>query len=308
MNWTGKTIGLAIGGDSAEAEVSRSGGKAIQQAFETLGLCYKVLDGIDAVRKASESAEVDCVFNLIHGEKGEDGVLQGLLEALGMPYTGSGLQASALTMNKEFTKYVWKASGLPVANSVVISEVSEIEKTEIPDFPVVVKPNCGGSSLGVAFVKTKGQLNKACETIIASGDDALVEQQIIGREYTAAILGSEALPLIEIVAAEEFYDYEAKYQSEETNYICPCDLTEEQEFILQEMMLKAYRVCGCSGWGRVDFMIDEQGDAVLLEVNTTPGMTSHSLVPKAAKAKGISFDGLVMRILESCIPRMRLIS
>ncbi|MGV6850678.1 MAG: D-alanine--D-alanine ligase [bacterium] len=300
MNWKEQRIALVIGGQSAEAEVSRKGGQAISEAMSRLKLNYQVLDGLQALQRALQNNTVDCVFNLIHGEGGEDGVIQGLLESFEIPYTGSGLLSSALSMNKKMSCDLWKYHGLPVADSVLVAGQCEISTLSWNTFPAVVKPNSGGSSVGVAFVHNHQELVSACESIIKDGDCALIEEQIIGDEYTVGILGEQVLPIIKIVPATGFYDYESKYQLDNTQYICPCDLSDSIQLQIQNLALKAYQLCGCKGWGRVDLIMNRHNKPVLLEVNTTPGMTSHSLIPKAAHQAGIGFDQLVIRILESC--------
>jgi D-alanine-D-alanine ligase len=247
----------------------------------------------------------DRVFNILHGNRGggEDGVLQGLLEALGVPYTGSGVLGSALSMDKVRTKQVWQAVGLPTPAFVSLQRGEDVVAAAHKiGLPVIVKPACEGSSVGVSRCFKEADLPAAVELASRYEGQLLVEQLIQGEEYTVGVLGLEALPSIRIVPAGEYYDYHAKYVAEDTQYLCPgLEGAAEQE--LAGLTLASFVAVGCSGWGRVDFMRDRAGRPWLLEVNTAPGMTSHSLVPKAARQRGIEFDELVWRVLETSFER-----
>ncbi|EXI76167.1 MAG: D-alanine--D-alanine ligase [Candidatus Accumulibacter sp. SK-11] len=236
----------------------------------------------------------------MHGRYGEDGTIQGALELMGVPYTGSGVMASALGMDKWRSKLLWQAAGLPIPDYVVLEAGSDFARVEAElGLPLFVKPACEGSSIGISKVRQAGQLGAAHAAAARHDPLVLAERAILGGEYTAAILGDEALPIIKIEPGSDFYDYEAKYFRDDTVYRCPCGLPEERERELRALALKAFRVLGGRGWGRVDFLMDEAcgGRAYLLEVNTSPGMTDHSLVPMAARVAGISYDELVLRVL-----------
>ncbi len=242
---------------------------------------------------------IDRVFNILHGKLGEDGVLQGALELMGIPYTGSGVMASALGMDKPRCKDVWVAKGLPTPKYRVVSEASELNGlVEYIGLPCIAKPVCEGSSVGISKVEAADQLAAAFNHAQAFDNSVLFEQWVQGKEYTAAFLGREALPLIWLETPRALYDYEAKYLLDTTQYHCPCGLLEDVERSLQSMCLQAFDAVGATQWGRVDFMMDEQGQPWLIEVNTVPGMTDHSLVPKAAQQAGVSFDELVLHILD----------
>ena len=245
----------------------------------------------------------DRAFIILHGRGGEDGVIQGALETIGMPYTGCGVAGSAIGMDKYRCKLIWSALGLPTAPYTVISEESDLAAAEAIGFPLMVKPAHEGSSIGMAKVENPEALRKAWSEASQYDGEVLVEKWIQGEEYTASILCGEALPLIRLETTNEFYDYEAKYHSDSTRYFCPCGLDEEKERELQSLALKAFAAVGADGWGRVDLFVDVEGRPWLLEVNTVPGMTDHSLVPMAAKAAGRDFDALVWRILETSLER-----
>ena len=239
------------------------------------------------------------MFNILHGRGGEDGVLQGALASLGVPFTGSGVLGSALSMDKIRTKQVWQSLGLPTPR-YVRHRVGDDIGTAIEGLglPVVVKPSHEGSSVGITRVRSLADLQAAVELAARYDGELVVEQMIVGEEYTVGVLQGQALPSIRIVPAGEFYDYHAKYVAEDTKYICP-GLDENGEQEIRALAFGAFQAAGCSGWGRVDLMRDRTGKFFLLEVNTTPGMTSHSLVPKAAHASGIDFEELCWRILET---------
>jgi D-alanine-D-alanine ligase len=309
-------VAVLMGGSSSEREVSLDSGANILDALIRRGVDATAVDGIPALVAALTApskkgmrkgrAEIgpgrfDRVFNILHGNRGggEDGIVQGLLDALGVPYTGSGVLGSALSMDKIRTKQVWLALGLPTPAYVRLERGDDvIAAAHKIGLPVIVKPACEGSSVGVTRCFSDADLPAAVELASRYDGPMLVEQLIQGDEYTVGVLGTEALPSIRIVPAGEYYDYHAKYIANDTQYICP-GLAGAAEQELGSLALGAFFAAGCSGWGRVDFMRDRAGRPSLLEVNTAPGMTSHSLVPKAARARGIDFDELVWRVLET---------
>ena len=289
-------VAVLFGGKSAEREVSLKSGSRVLDALLRQGVDAEAFD--PAERGLDELPAFDRAFIMLHGRYGEDGTIQGALELMGIPYTGSGVMASAVGMDKWRTKLLWRSIGLPIPDFVVLDEDSDLAAVEKRlGLPLFVKPACEGSSIGVTKVRRHGELGPAYAA--AAKHDALVlaEQGVLGGEYTVAILGNEALPIIRIVPATDFYDYEAKYLRDDTRYLCPCGLPEARERELRAQALEAFRVLGCRGWGRVDFLMDEQGNAYFLEVNTSPGMTDHSLVPMAARAAGVTYEQLVLRVL-----------
>jgi D-alanine-D-alanine ligase len=293
-------LALVCGGDSAERDISLRSGRAVSAALARAGVAYEVFDGPRAVIEAAREGRVETVFNMLHGRGGEDGCLQGALALFEVPVTGSGVLASALTMDKLQTKRVWCSVGLPTPQWRVAADSGEAGAIAHElGVPVFVKPTHEGSSVGMSRVTRTGDLAAAIDRALAHDDTALVERMIDGPEYTAAVLNGRALPLIRIATPREFYDFDAKYAAGDTEYHCPCGLPGGREAELQAMALQAFEVLGCSGWGRVDFLLDEDGGPWLLEVNTVPGMTDHSLVPMAAAAAGLGFDALVQRILET---------
>ena len=289
-------VAVLFGGKSAEREVSLKSGSRVLDALRRQGIDAHAFD--PAERKLDDLAAFDRAFIMLHGRYGEDGTIQGALELMGIPYTGSGVMASAVGMDKWRTKLLWRSVGLPVPEYVILDSSSDFAAVEKQlGLPLFVKPACEGSSIGVTKVRQSGELRPAYAE--AARHDALViaERGVMGGEYTVAILGNEALPIIRIVPATDFYDYEAKYLRDDTRYLCPCGLSDAREQELRALALEAFRVLGCRGWGRVDFLMDEQGNAYFLEVNTSPGMTDHSLVPMAARAAGLSYEQLVLRVL-----------
>jgi len=297
----GKVVVL-MGGRSAEREVSLKSGAAVLAGLKRKGVDVHGLDVKENYIHALQEGRYDRAFNILHGTEGEDGVMQAVLQALNIPYTGSGVMASALSMDKLRSRYALRGAGLPTPKTVVVS--SESMLPQVPEelgLPLVIKPNSQGSSVGVTKVRDEKDLKKAYAEASKLDDIVLAEEWIGGKELHASILGDRALPLIHVQAAGEFYDYEAKYLSNSTVYHCPCGLDDAQEKRVQELAIEAFRVLGCRGWGRVDFLLDEKGNPYVLEMNTLPGMTDHSLVPMAAKQAGIPFDDLVIEILESSI-------
>jgi len=294
-------VAVLMGGPSAEREISLQTGQAVLAALVRKGVDAIGIDARDAgVLDTLRDGGIDRVFIALHGRWGEDGVIQGALEVLGLPYTGSGVLGSAIGMDKSRCKRLWLGAGLPTPGYLQLGSVEDLETAVTGiGYPLAVKPAREGSSIGISKVQTWDQLEAAWQRALELDDMVLAEQWIEGTELTAAILQGEALPLIRLEAAGEFYDYEAKYVSDETAYICPCGLPDGLEQDLRALALQAFEATGCSGWGRVDLMLDAQQRPWLLEVNTVPGMTSHSLVPMAAAAAGIGFDELVVRILET---------
>ena len=292
-------VAVLFGGKSAEREVSLKSGGAVLAALRRSGVDAHAFDPALLDLHALRDEGFDRAFISLHGRYGEDGTVQGALELMGIPYTGSGVLASALGMDKWRTKLVWQAAGLPVPNYLLLGEHSNsAEVVQKLGLPLFVKPANEGSSVGISKVKQEGDLHKAYQ--IAARHDKLViaESFIGGGEYTVAILGERVLPVIRIEPANEFYDYEAKYLRDDTLYLCPSGLDVAHETALQDLAKQAFALIGGMGWGRVDFLMDEAGQPYLLEVNTSPGMTDHSLVPMAARQAGIGFDQLVLKVLE----------
>jgi D-alanine-D-alanine ligase len=292
-------VAVVMGGDSAEREVSLRSGAGVLSALRARGIDAQGIDGIPALLDALRAGHFARVFNILHGRGGEDGVLQGALEALRVPYTGSGVLGSALGMDKIRTKQVWQTLGLPTADFCVVDRLHAADADAIIariGLPLIVKPSHEGSTVGISRAHNRAELVAGIAAARQYDGEILIEQLIEGGEFTVGILGREALPSIRIVPAKGFYDYQAKYLADDTQYICP-GLDGAAELEMQQLALAAFDAVGCSGWGRVDFMRDQSGRNVLLEVNTAPGMTDHSLVPKAAAAVGIDYPELCWRIL-----------
>jgi len=291
-------VALVVGGDSGEREVSLRGGRAVAQALDTLGVQYSVVDGARRLLEQVSAGHFDRVFNVLHGRGGEDGALQGALQLYGIPVTGSGVLASALAMDKIQTKRVWESAGLPTPPwRIARSPDDAAAILEALTLPVFVKPSREGSSLGMARITEAAALAPAIEQALSFDSRVLVEQGVAGHEYTGGVLGDQALPLIELRSPGDFYDFEAKYVSQDTQYLCPCDLPADQERAMAALCLQAFEVIGCHGWGRVDLMLDSDDQPWLLEVNTTPGMTERSCLPQAAAVAGVSYEELVWQIL-----------
>jgi len=296
-------VGLLLGGESAEREVSLDGGASVARSFERSAIQYEIYDGAPALFDAIAAQRVDRVITLMHGPGGEDGAIQGALQLMQIPITGSGVLGSALTMDKVHSKWVLQRLGIPSADFVLVnSEDSHFDEiAERFDFPVFVKPNGLGSSIGVSRVTEAADLADAIRLARRYGEQVLVEPEVQGGEYFAGILGRTVLPLIRIETPRAFYDYTAKYESDETQYFCPCGLDRPLEDSLRARSLEAFEALQASGWGRVDFILDKDNEPCFLEINTVPGMTGHSLVPQAAESMGIGFDELVWRILETSL-------
>ena len=290
-------VAVLMGGWSAEREVSLVSGAAVLTGLRARGVDAHAVDmGRDVARVLREGG-YDRVFNVVHGRGGEDGQLQGVLEMLQLPYTGSGVLGSALAMDKYRTKLVWEGLGLPTPPACLIGDEADLERAAALGFPLMVKAALEGSSVGVYPVDSMQTLRQAWRDASACDCHVLAEKCIRGSEFTTAILGDEALPMIRLETPHAFYDYEAKYQADDTRYLIPCGLDAKQEKALQAMCLEAFRAVDACGWGRVDLMLDEAGEPWLIEVNTVPGMTDHSLVPMAAAAAGMDFPALAWAIL-----------
>lgn len=293
-------VAVVCGGTSAEREVSLNSGKAVLNVLLSKGVDAHHFDPKET--DISELRAFDRVFNVLHGTFGEDGSLQGVLDGFGVPYTGCGVLASAIAMDKFRCRLVWQSLGLPNVPYVVLTDNSDFEQVEQQlGLPLFVKPAAEGSSVGVMMIEEQGGLAKAYPTLKQYHGEILAEKAITGGEYACSLLGGEALPSIRIVPTGKFYDYEAKYLRNDTTYQCPSDLTPEQEHEMGKLAKRAFAAVDGKGWGRVDFLKDADGKLYLLELNTVPGMTDHSLVPMAAKAKGVDFADLCVMILSQTL-------
>ena len=300
-------VAVLMGGSSSEREVSLDSGRNVLEALRARGVDAHAVDGIPALVQALVARKFDRVFNVLHGQRGggEDGVVQGLMEALGVPCTGSGVLGSALAMDKIRTKQVWQAAGLPTAGFVRIAPGDDLAAAvRALGFPVFVKPSTEGSSVGVFKIESEDDLAPAVAFASSYAGELLAEQMLTGGEFTVGILGDVALPSVRIVPAQGWYDYHAKYIADDTQYLCPGLDNADDEARIRTLALEGFRAAGCSGWGRVDVMRHADGRFLLMEVNTAPGMTSHSLVPKAAEQVGIGFEALCWRILEQTVPEV----
>ena len=289
-------IAVLMGGYSAEREISLMSGKAVYKALLKNNVeCFPfdlTEDNLDKLW----TKEFDKAFIVLHGRGGEDGYIQSQLDKRKIPFTGSGVEASNLCMNKAITKDVWLKHELPLSPSIVATQGKTINSIDFP-LPWAVKPTMEGSSIGITKVEDKSELDAALELAWQYNDEALIEHWIKGDEYTVAILGNQALPSIKIISDHDIYDYHSKYFSNKTEYLCPSDLSDQQEKNIQTIAMNAFNLTRASGWGRVDFILDKDKNPYLLEINTVPGMTSHSLVPMAAKVAGMNFEQLVLKIL-----------
>jgi D-alanine-D-alanine ligase len=293
-------VAVMMGGSAAEREVSLKSGAAVYEALKNKGVDALAIDVNGSPIDALSGLQIDRVFNIIHGRGGEDGVLQGVLEVLCIPYTGSGVMASALTMDKLRTKLCWQGYGLVTPLWCLLEDEADLDNCiEKLGFPVIVKPAQEGSSIGMSKANNRDELQLALKEAKKYHCDVYAEAWVVGKEYTVAVLDGEALPVIRLETPNAFYDYEAKYQATTTQYHCPCGLDQQQEERLKDLAVTACKVVGIKGWARVDVFIDDLGQYQLIEVNTVPGMTDHSLVPMAAKQAGINFEELVWRILET---------
>ncbi len=291
-------VAVLFGGRSAEREVSLKSGTAVLKALQKSGVIAHAFDPSIRPLQALKDEKFDRAFIALHGRYGEDGTVQGALEMMGIPYTGSGVMASAIAMDKWRSKMIWQANGLPIPEYEALTAPSDWNAlADHLDLPLFVKPANEGSSVGISKVKTVEEIPVAYAEAAKHDKVVIFESFVSGGEYTVAILNGRALPVIKIEPRNEFYDYEAKYLRDDTRYLCPCGLSKEQESEMQRLAKEAFSLIGGEGWGRVDFLRSEDGKAYLLEVNTSPGMTDHSLVPMAAKHTGISFEQLVLEIL-----------
>jgi len=292
-------VAVMFGGDSAEREVSLKSGAAVLAALRRAGVDAHAFDPAERPLSALKDEGYARVFIALHGRGGEDGCLQGALELMAIPYTGSGVLASALAMDKWRSKLIWQAAGIPVPECVVLTADSDWQAVaDRLGLPLFVKPANEGSSIGITKLRAVAELPAAYAAAVKHDPLVIAERFLAGGEYTVGILGSQALPVIRIVPATDFYDYEAKYFRDDTRYLIPSGLSESQERQMQAMALQAFAVLGGRGWGRVDVMFDDAGDVYCLEANMSPGMTDHSLVPMAGKAAGLSFERLVVQVLE----------
>ncbi len=290
-------VAVLFGGTSAEREVSLNSGSRVLAALQGQGIDAHAFD--PATQPLDALKGYDRAFIALHGRHGEDGTIQGALEVMHIPYTGSGVLASALAMDKFRTKLMWQAAGLAIPEYALLTADSDFADIEEElGLPLFVKPAHEGSSIGITKVKERGALKAAYEAAARLDPLVIAEKGVMGGEYTVGIIGDEAMPIIKIEPATEWYDYEAKYNRDDTRYLCPCGLPEAKEMEIRKGALEAFRVLGGRGWGRVDFLMDEDGKHYFLEVNTAPGMTDHSLVPMAARVNGMDYPTLVRRVLE----------
>jgi D-alanine-D-alanine ligase len=296
-------VAVLLGGHSAEREISLRSGRAVLEALQAAGVDAHEVDAADSSLLGQlTGGGFDRAFIALHGRGGEDGVIQGLLETIGMPYTGSDVLGSALGMDKLRTKQIWQSAGIPTpAFHVLPDAAAAVAVGAMLDYPVIIKPAHEGSSIGVSKVESPQGMPAAWELAAQYDDSILAEQWIDGVEYTAGILHDTALPLIRLETPNIFYDYAAKYHAGTTRYLIPCGLDADTEAQLQSLAMAAFRTVGASGWGRVDFMLDAAGQPWFIEVNTVPGLTDHSLVPMAARAAGTEFAALVCRILDTSL-------
>lgn len=300
MSLKNEKIAVLFGGVSAEREVSLNSGKSVFEALQSLGYNVEAIDTKEFPIEKLKEKGIQRVFNILHGGIGENGVLQGALEQLGIPYTGCGVMASAITLDKFRTKLLWNAVGLPTAAMEVVRRGQAVNSDEIIaklGLPLFVKPASEGSSVGVSKVKTAEQLLPAIEEALKYDSIVLVEENLAGAEYSVPVLDGEVLPAVQIIPDGEFYDYHAKYISDNTQYVVPA-LNADRQAEVAKLVKQAYDVVGCRGWSRIDVMEDGEGNFRLVEVNTSPGMTSHSIFPKSAATVGYSFERLVERVLE----------
>lgn len=297
-------VGVLYGGASAERDISLLSGNSVIKSLRRSGVDVVPIDVSNDLLQRLPEHQLDRALIMLHGPGGEDGSLQGALQFYGLPYTGSGVFASALAMDKLHSKQFWQGVGVPTAKFAALNENTDWQQT-LSDLGgvVMVKPSHEGSSLGMTRADTPEALEKAWKAAAQLDSSVIAEQWITGAEYTVAMLGGEVLPAIKLETDHAFYDYDAKYLADDTRYLCPCGLPVEKEEALRALARKAFESLGCSGWGRVDVMTNAAGEFFVLEVNTVPGMTDHSLVPMAATAAGYSFDALVLKILDTTFLR-----
>ncbi|MDH5611643.1 MAG: D-alanine--D-alanine ligase [Gammaproteobacteria bacterium] len=291
-------VAVLMGGWSAEREISLLSGKAVLTALQAQGVDAHAVDVDHDIATVLKEGKFERAFIVLHGRGGEDGTIQGLLSAMSIPYTGSRVLGSSLSMDKLRTKQIWLAAGLPTPDYCILnSEMDCAHAVKKVGLPLIMKPALEGSSIGMSKVTDESEMISAWQKAKACGGVVIAERWITGKEYTAAILNDRVLPMIRLETSHAFYDFDAKYKAEDTKYICPCGLSQETEIQLSLMIKQSFNAVDASGWGRVDFMIDQNNQPWLIEVNTVPGMTDHSLVPMAAKQAGINFEQLVIEIL-----------
>ncbi len=295
-------VGVFYGGTSSEREVSLQSGGAVIASLERQGVEVQPIDMNASTLQQLPEYQLDRVLIMLHGPGGEDGTLQGALELYGIPYTGSGVFASAIAMDKRRCKQLWRGVGLPTAEFSVLDENTDWTAVlSALGGKAMVKPSHEGSSIGMAIASNAAELEQAWRDAAGFDSSVIAEAWLSGAEYTVAILGDEVLPPIQLQTDNSFYDYQAKYESDQTRYLCPCGLDDQRQDALKALARDAFDSLGCQGWGRVDVMTNDAGEFYLLEVNTVPGMTSHSLVPMAAAEAGYDFDALVLKILETAV-------
>jgi len=295
-------VAVLMGGQSAEREVSLKSGNAVLNALTSQHINAHGIDVGHNILSVLAAGDFDRVFIALHGRGGEDGTMQGALEVLELPYTGSGVMASALAMDKLRTKYAWLGQGLPTPGYCTLTDATDFDAViKQYGLPLMIKPAHEGSSIGMSKVTKADQLEPAYRNAAKYDSEVFAEQWITGTEYTVAILGETALPVIRLETPNDFYDYDAKYVANTTGYHIPCGLSDADEKQLQDLAIKAFKGVGAHGWGRVDVLCDKAGKPYLIELNTVPGLTDHSLVPMAAKAAGIGFEELMVKILETTL-------
>ena len=293
-------VAVLLGGISNEREISLESGKAVLAALIRMGIDAHPIDPIYYDLNDLKVKNFNRAFICLHGRDGEDGKIQGILDEMNIPYTGSGKSASAKGMDKLISKSIWKDNNLSTPEFLRVESLKDYEKiVNRLNLPFFIKPANSGSSIGINKVNTKKDFIRAFQEAIIIDSNVIAEQMIVGREYTLAIVGQELLPIIEIQTKTEFYDYAAKYSRDDTNFICPTDLTQHYIKEANIICLRAFNLIGCRGWGRVDFIIDNNCNFFIIEINSIPGMTSHSLLPLAAENRGIGFEGLTLKILET---------
>ena len=293
-------VAVLLGGISNEREISLESGKAVLAALIRMGIDAHPIDPIYYDLNDLKVKNFNRAFICLHGRDGEDGKIQGILDEMNIPYTGSGKSASAKGMDKLISKSIWKDNNVSTPEFLRVEGLNDYEKiVNRLNLPFFIKPANSGSSIGINKVNTKKDFIRAFQEAIIIDSNVIAEQMIVGREYTLAIVGQELLPIIEIQTKTEFYDYAAKYSRDDTNFICPTDLTQHYIKEANIICLRAFNLIGCRGWGRVDFIIDNNCNFFIIEINSIPGMTSHSLVPLAAENRGIGFEGLTLKILET---------
>ena len=293
-------VAVLLGGISNEREISLESGKAVLAALIRMGIDAHPIDPIYYDLNDLKVKNFNRAFICLHGRDGEDGKIQGILDEMNIPYTGSGKSASAKGMDKLISKSIWKDNNLSTPEFLRVEGLKDYEKiVNRLNLPFFIKPANSGSSIGINKVNTKKDFIRAFQEAIIIDSNVIAEQMIVGREYTLAIVGQELLPIIEIQTKTEFYDYAAKYSRDDTNFICPTDLTQHYIKEANIICLRAFNLIGCRGWGRVDFIIDNNCNFFIIEINSIPGMTSHSLLPLAAENRGIGFEGLTLKILET---------